>query len=544
MTGSAGDRARTVAPGALADAARPRRLGCAGVARRLRFPRAAVATPHYLASAVGLAALADGANAMDAVVAANLALGVVAPYLCGYGGDVFAIVWDGELHGYLGSGRSAARVDADDVRARHRRMPVFGGESVTVPGGPAGWFDLLERFGTRTLGELAAPAIRLARDGFEVTPAGGSVFEESKRMYARFDDWTRVYGAVRAGSVLRQPALARTIELLASEGPEAYYRGPIAAAIAAAVSADGGALDAADLAAHRGEWVSPLRASYRDNEIAELPPPTQGVAALEALRILDGFDDLGTRDPVTREHLRIEAFKAAMADRDRWVTDPDVMPLDAGALLAEEWVARRRGAIDPARAGIPDAARPQPGGTAYLCAADADGLLVSLIQSNFVHFGSGVHVPDWGINLNNRGFSFTLDRERPNVLAPAKRPMHTLIPAMALRDGEPWLVFGSMGGDAQAAVHVQVLGHVLDEGVDPADAIAAPRWRVDIGSWEVRAESRLPGELVSGLRLLGHDVSSTAAYDSAMGHAHAIWRTSGGYGATADPRAESAALGL
>jgi gamma-glutamyltranspeptidase/glutathione hydrolase len=193
---------------------------------------------------------------------------------------------------------------------------------------------------------------------------------------------------------------------------------------------------------------------------------------------------------------------------------------------------------------MPDPARSQPGGTAYLCAADADGLLVSLIQSNFVHFGSGVHVPEWGINLNNRGFSFSLDADRPNVLAPGKRPMHTLIPAMVLRDGDPWLVFGSMGGDAQAAVHIQVLGHILDEDADPADAIAAPRWRADVGSWQVRAETRMADDVVSGLRSRGHDVTPTVEYDSGMGHAHAIWRTDGGYGVTADPRAESAALGL
>ena len=531
-----GDKGRTVLLGA--------GLGCAAVARRYRFPHAAVATPHYLASSAGLATLAGGGNAMDAVIAANLALGVVAPYLCGYGGDVFAIVWDGELHGYLGSGRSPGAASVDDVRTRHGHMPVFGADSVTVPGGPAGWFDLLERFGTRELAQLAEPALRLARDGFEVTPAGASVFEESRRMYGQFSDWMHVYGDVDAGTVLRQPALVRTIEALAADGPDAYYRGAIADAIAAAVTAGGGALTRGDLAAHEGEWAMPMCASYRGVEVAELPPPTQGASVLEALRILDGFDGLGERDAVTREHLRIEAFKVAMADRDRWITDPDAMPVDASALFADEWVTARHTTIDPTRAGTPDPGRPQPGGTAYLCAADADGLLVSLIQSNFVHFGSGVHVPEWGINLNNRGFSFSLDPERPNVLAPAKRPMHTLIPAMALRDGEPWLVFGSMGGDAQAAVHVQVLGHIVDEAADPADAISAPRWRADVGTWTVRAESRMPDELLAGLRALGHDVRVTTDYDSGMGHAHAIWPTRGGYGVTSDPRAESAALGL
>ncbi|MEX2253847.1 MAG: gamma-glutamyltransferase family protein [Acidimicrobiia bacterium] len=514
------------------------------MARRYRFPRAAVATPHYLASAAGAATLARGGNAVDAALAANLALGVVAPYLCGYGGDVFAIVWDGELHGYLGSGRSAAAASRDDVQARHGHMPVFGADSVTTPGGPAGWFALLERFGTRDFGELATEAVRLARDGFEVTPAGAIPFEESRQMYRSFEAWMQVYGTVDVGSVLRQPALARTIEALAADGPDAYYRGAIAHAIAGAIADGGGSLAVTDLASHTGEWAAPLRAPYRDVEIAELPPPTQGASTLEALRILDGFDDLGRRDPVAREHLRIEAFKAAMADRDQWITDPDAMPVAASTLYSDGWVAARRAAIDPDRAGTPDAALAQPGGTAYLCAADADGLMVSLIQSNFVHFGSGVHVPEWGINLNNRGFSFSLDPARPNVLAPGKRPMHTLIPAMGLRDGEPWLVFGSMGGDAQAAVHVQVFGHVIDEGADPADAISEPRWRADVGTWTVRAETRMPDAVVAGLRALGHDVRTTSGYDSGMGHAHAIWRTAGGYGVTSDPRSEGSALGL
>lgn len=514
------------------------------MARRLRYPRGAVATPHYLASSAGLAVLADGGNALDATIAANLVLGVVTPYLCGYGGDLFAIVWDGEPHGYLGSGRSAAATSVDDMRVRHGSMPVFGAETVTVPGGPAGWFDLLERFGTRSFGDLATTALRYARDGFEVTAHGATAFDESRRMYRSFADWQAMYGDVREGTVLRQPALARTIQVLAADGPDAYYRGPIAEAIVETVGAASGALSTVDLAGHAGEWVSPLAATFRDTQILELPPPTQGTAALEVLRILDGFDDLGRLDDVAREHLRIEATKQAMADRDAWITDPAHMTVEPGALLADAWVGARRAAIDPARVVTPEPALPQPGGTAYLCASDADGMRISLIQSNFVHFGSGVHVNDWGINLNNRGFSFSLDEERVNVLAPSKRPMHTLIPAMALRDGEPWMVFGSMGGDAQVGVHVQVLGHVLDEGADPADAIAAPRWRLDVGSWDVKVETRLPDALRDGLVARGHSIATTTDFDSGMGHAHAIWATDGGYGATSDPRAESAALGL
>lgn len=512
--------------------------------RRFRFPRAAVASPHYLASAAGLSTLARGGNAIDAVIAANLALGVVCPYLCGYGGDLFAIIWDGRLHGYLGSGRSPADDTLPALRARAggEGMPVFGADTVTVPGAVDGWFELLERFGSRTFGELASDAIVLARDGFEVTPAGAAPFAEARGMYPTSRHWQDVYAHVEAGTRLVQPALARTIETLAADGPEVYYRGEIAEAIATGVQGSGGALHASDLAGHEGEWVDPLLATYRDVAVAELPPPTQGVTALEALRILDG--DALPKPGAAREHLLIEATKQALADRDRWVTDPSAMPRPASDLLDEGWISARRRALDPDRAVMPDPGVPQPGGTAYLCAADADGLLVSLIQSNFVHFGSGVHVPEWGINLNNRGFSFSLDETRPNVYAPAKRPMHTLIPAMALRDDKPALAFGSMGGDAQAAVHVQVLAHAIDDHDDPAEAIGAPRWRIDPGAWRVRAESRFDSDLLGELRARGHDVVDAPPFDSGMGHAHAIWPAVGGWGATSDPRSEGAALGL
>ena len=512
------------------------------MARRLRFPQAAVATPHYLATSAGLGALARGGNAFDAVLAANLALGVVAPYFCGYGGDVFAIVWDGSLQGYLGSGRSAAAASlADAGEGFGGRLPPFGGAVVTVPGAVAGWFDLLERFGTRSFGDLAGSAIGLARDGFEITPQAAVAFDESRAFYRGFDAWNAAYGSVGAGDVLRQPAMARTIEAVAADGPEAYYRGPIADAIAQAVQSAGGVLTAADLATHAGEWTTPLSATYRDAEVFELPPPTQGVSALEALRVLDGLQP--PESGAGREHALLEATKLALADRDRWVTDPDAMPVPATTLLSDRWVESRRGAIDPDRAGTPDPGEPQPGGTAYLCAADADGMFVSLIQSNFIHFGSGVHVPEWGINLNNRGVSFSLDADRPNALAPAKRPMHTIIPAMVLRDGAPWAAFGSMGGDAQVPVHVQVLHRVLAEAADGADAIHAPRWRVDVDSWRVHAESRFDATTLDGLRALGHEVTTTGPFDSGMGHAHAVWRTVGGYGATSDPRSEGAALG-
>jgi gamma-glutamyltranspeptidase/glutathione hydrolase len=507
-----------------------------------RFPQAGVATPHYLASAAGLESLARGGNAMDAVIAANLALGVVAPYLCGYGGDVFAIVWDGELHGYLGSGCSGRGDTLDRVAAEHETMPVLGGQSVTVPGAPAGWFALLERWGTRSFADLAGPARRYASDGFAISEIGRESFDGCRALYADFADWMRAYGEATSGRVLRQPALTRTIDALASDGPDAYYRGPIADAIATAVQAGGGTLAAPDLAAHAGRWGEPLRASYRDVEVAELPPPTQGVTALEGLRILDGVDL--PPDGLDRQHLMIEAMKLALSDRDAFVTDPAAMRVAPGDLLTDAFVAGRRTEIDIARASAPTPGRAQTGGTAYLCAADGDGLLVSLIQSNFLAFGSGVHVPEWGINLNNRASSFTLDPERANTLAPSKLPMHTLIPAMALRDGQPWLVFGSMGADAQAQVHVQLLARMVDDGDDSQVAIDAPRWRVEPQTWQLLAEPRFDAAVIDGLRARGHDVRTTRPFDLRMGHAHAIELRPDGYGIATDPRAEGAALGI
>jgi gamma-glutamyltranspeptidase / glutathione hydrolase len=307
-----------------------------------RFPRAGVASPHYLASSAGLATLARGGNALDAAIAANLALGVVAPYLCGYGGDVFAIVWDGRLQGYLGSGRSAkaATIDAVCAQAHTDTMPLFGPHSVTVPGAVAGWFDLLDRWGTRSFGELAQHALSYARDGFELTPTGEMYITGSLTMYEGFDALRAAYDGAHAGQVLRQPALAHTIAMLAADGPDAYYRGPIATAIADTVEAAGGLLTSGDLAAYESRWADPLRAPYRDVEVAELQAPTQGVTALEALRILDGIA-LPT-DGADRQHLLIEAIKLALEDRDDYVSDPDAMSVTPDDMLSDGWAARAR----------------------------------------------------------------------------------------------------------------------------------------------------------------------------------------------------------
>jgi gamma-glutamyltranspeptidase / glutathione hydrolase len=510
------------------------------------FPSGVVATPHYLASAAGLAQLASGGNAIDAAVAANLVLGVVCPYLCGYGGDLLALVHDGDLHAYRGVGRSpqAATVAGVRERAGTDEMPVVGAHTVTVPGAIAGWFTLLERFGTRSFGEVASTALQYAAEGFPLTRRGAWYFNSCRALYDHFGlgDFSNAYPESKPGDRLAQPSLAKTIKVLGADGPDAYYRGPIGEAIAARLAEAGSCMTAADLAAHEAAWVTPISANFRDVEVVELPPPTQGVTALEALRIVDGLDLPAAG--ADREHLLIEAAKAALVDRNAHVGDPDSMRIDPAALYSDDWVARRRTAIDPARASAPVPMPAADGGTIYLCATDRDGLLVSLIQSNFTAAGAGVRVDEWGINLQNRGSSFVLREGHPNAMDGGKLPMHTLIPALARREGAPWMVFGAMGGHGQAQTHVQVLVRMLLDGDEPQEAIDRPRFAVDPGTWSVSVEGRYDTETVEELRRRGHTVNVVRDFDDGMGHAHAIQALSPGYRAGSDSRAEGGALGL
>jgi gamma-glutamyltranspeptidase/glutathione hydrolase len=499
-----------------------------------------------LASAAGAEVLASGGNALDAAVATNLTLGVVTPYLCGYGGDLFALIWaDGAAHGYLGSGRAGSAATPETVRSRAGadQMPVTGPLTVTVPGAAEAWFVLLERFGTRSFGELATPALALAEEGFEVSEAAAASLARAARVYAGSAEWERVYGSAEAGRTLRQPGLARTIRALAELGPDAYYRGEMATAIAEHLSSSGGLVTADDLAAHHGEWAAPIGAGFADLEVLELPPPTQGAAALEALRILAQLGPVPPDGP-ERHHAAIEATKLALADRDAYLSDPAAMaPVGVETLLSDAWTAGRARSFDPSLAGDPPPGRPAIPGTAYFCAADRDGMLVSMIQSNYMGFGSGVTVPGWGINLQNRGAYFSLDPSHVNVMAPGKRTLHTLMPAMALRGGHPEIVFGAMGGDGQAQTHVQLVLRMATDRWAPQDAVDAPRWIVDPGTWAVTAESRFEPDVIEGLRARGHRLAVTGPYDSLLGHAHAIQVTPQGYVAGTDPRAEGAAVG-
>jgi gamma-glutamyltranspeptidase / glutathione hydrolase len=520
------------------------------------FPNGCVASPHHLASAAGQAVLADGGNAVDAAVAANLVLAVVTPYHCGVGGDLLAIVWDGRATGVLSVGAAPAGATPDAIRAAidaghgdasrslpgTAGMPTFGALPVTVPGAVAGWSRLLERWGSRSFGGVAAAALDLARDGFPVSPHGAEHVERARPHLADQPGWADHYGRMRAGDRFVQPDLAATLEAIASDGPDALYRGPIGERIVATVQAHGSTMTAADLAGHTVEELAPLAGRYRDVEVLELPPPTQGLTALTALGVLDALGPLPD-DPALALHLQVEVVRAALGDRQDHLADPRAMTTRPDELLAPTRLRAIGAAIDRDAAGDWPRTRPAPGGTAYLCAADRDGLLVSLIQSNFVGFGSGVVVPGTGIGLHDRGAHFSLDPDDPGVIAPGRRPMHTLIPAMALRDGEPWLVFGTMGGDGQPQTHVQLLGHLVDRGEDVQTAIDAPRFVVDVADGSVAIEARAAAAVVDGLRARGHVVRELAPYDHLAGHAHAIAVAPAGYAGGSDPRCEGAVVG-
>lgn len=523
------------------------------------FARGAVATPDHHATSAGRDVLAAGGNAVDAVVAAGLVLATVTPYFCGLGGDVLALVWDGRPRGLLSVGSAPLGADPDQVRAAlaTRRssgaeeipslpgtggMPDRGALSVTVPGAVAGWMTLLEQHGSWTFERVAQHAIRLAEEGFVVSSFAATSVTRSRPRLGTEPGWEATYGGMRAGVRFAQPVLARTLRTLALRGSSAFYEGELAEATARTLAAHGSAMTVDDMAAHRPSWVEPLSGTYRGVTVLELPPPTQGVSVLTALAILEELGPLPD-GPVEAVHLQVEAVRAAMADRQEHIGDPATMRTTPGELLAPARIARIAGAVDGRRAGPWPTARPAPGGTAYLCAADADGLLVSLIQSNFMGFGSGVVVAEGGFGLHNRGSHLSLDPGDANAIGPRRRPLHTLIPALVLEDGAPRYVMGTMGGDAQAQVHVQLLGHLVDRGRGLAETLEQPRFVVDVGDGSVALEPTTPREVAEGLAALGH-VVTTVPDARVAGHAHLIAPRPYGYDVASDPRCDGAASGI
>jgi gamma-glutamyltranspeptidase/glutathione hydrolase len=548
----------------------------------LYAPRGAVATSQPLAASAGLAVLRRGGNAVDAALATAIALTVVQPGSNDIGGDLFAIVWDGErLHGLNASGRAPAALTRERVLTTLGGRGVVPGEArggaqaeagecgampergwlpVTVPGAPAGWRDLHARFGALPFADLFTDAIAYAEHGYPVSAGVARQWERAAAVQANLDgaefaEWARVFTVDGrrppvAGERWRNPGAARTLGLIAATGAEAFYQGEIAVALDEYAARTGGLVTAADLAAHTSTWVEPISVSYRGHEVWELPPNGQGLAALLALNILDGVDVAGL-SLEERLHWQVEAMKLGFADAHAYVADPDRVAVPTMELLTKEYAAARRALVSE-RAAIPAPGEPVGGGTVYLCAADADGMMVSLIQSNYQGFGSYVVLPGYGFGLQNRGTGFVLDPGHPNVVAPGKRPYHTIIPGFLTRGGAPVGPFGVMGGHMQPQGHLQVIASTVDDGLDPQTALGMPRWY-----WHTGLALAVEPELtatpagaaaVEGLRRRGHEVV-VLNEPAAFGYGQAIWRLSdrdgdGGYVVGSEPRADGSAYGF
>jgi gamma-glutamyltranspeptidase/glutathione hydrolase len=522
--------------------------------------RHVVATPHYLASVAGLAMLERGGSAVDAIIAANATLAVVYAHMSGLGGDLFAQVWDPKrrtLAALNASGRAGERATIDVFKAKgwESIRPRGPFAAITVPGAVDGWSQLHRRYGKLEWRELFQPAIQHAH-GFPLSP-------KFRDFIARYADTLRPFEATaavflpggrapEAGAILRQPDLARSLTLVAEQGAEAFYRGELGRRILQGLRAAGGILTEDDLASHTSDWVEPLRTTYRGYEVTQLPPNTQGIAALMILNLIEGVD-LGSVGEGTADyyHLMTEATKLAFADRDRWVSDPATAAIPVDRLLAKDYAAERRRLVDMTRARPEQETAPGDlgGDTVYLCAADADGCAVSLIQSVYYEFGSAFMPPGTGILLQNRGSFFTLNPEHVNALAPRKRTFHTIIPAMALREGRPALLFGTMGGEGQPQTQAAVLTRLVDFGFNVQEAIEAPRWLYGRtwgeASKSLRLEGRVPDNVAGELIRRGHEVQMMPDWSETMGHAQAIRidHEQGVLHGGADPRGEGAALG-
>lgn len=525
-------------------------------------PRAAAATSQPLATTAALEILAAGGNAVDAAVAAAAVLNVVEPHMTGMGGDVFALLWNASeqrLEGMRSIGRAGSLVSPEELRSRgHERMPGSGAESVTVPGSLAGWAALLERHGTLTLAEALAPAIRVAEEGFPVTPIIAEDWANQVEKLARNDGAAAVYllddphtsepRAPRAGEWHRNPDLAESFRAVAMEGVGAFYGGALGRTVVDGLQELGGFLTLDDLATHRAEWVEPISVPFRGYRMYQLPPPNQGLAALQMLRMLDSYDmeSMGHNTPEYL-HIMTEVKKLAYADLSAHMADPDHMEVSPESLLDESYLQGRRALITST-----PAERVEPGEfitdaeTIYLAVADEEGNMISLINSVYGYFGSGVVVPGTGMVLQNRGAGFTLDDGHPNQVAAGKRPFHTIIPAFITRETasgeEPWLAYGVMGGGYQPQGHVQVLLNMLVFGMDLQTAIDAPR-AAHASGLRITLEEPIGDDVRTQLEAMGHEVGNAGRLS--YGGAQAVMRLPGGKGwaAGSDPRKDGHAAG-
>jgi gamma-glutamyltranspeptidase/glutathione hydrolase len=512
--------------------------------------RNVVATSQPLAAQAGLRMLLSGGNAVDAALAAAIALTVVEPTSNGIGSDAFAIVWDGStLHGLNASGRSPAAWTTDAF-ARFDAMPLRGWHAVTVPGAVSAWVELSRRFGKLPFEQLFAPAIDYARNGFLVSPITAAAWKRSVEIFAgaEFESFRLTFAprgrAPEAGELFRSESHARTLESIATSRGESFYRGELADRIAAHARDGGGLVTLEDLASHRVDWVEPISAGWQGVRLHEIPPNGQGIAALIALNILSRFDlaRMGA-DSIAATHVQIEAMKLALADAYAQVADPDHMTMTCDELLSAAHGDRRAREIDMNRAK-PQAAAGNAGGTVYLTAGDASGMMVSFIQSNYYGFGSGVVIPGTGIAMQNRGNGFVLTPGHPNRVGPRKRPFHTIIPAFVTdaTSGRPLMSFGVMGGHMQAQGHVQMITRIFTFAQNPQAASDAPRWRVD-GGLDVSVESGgFAPELLEGLKQRGHRLRLASLGE--FGGAQLIYRLEDGYFAASDHRKDGQAVGF
>ncbi|MBL7776142.1 MAG: gamma-glutamyltransferase, partial [Saprospiraceae bacterium] len=487
-------------------------------------------TSQPLASLVAIDILKKGGTAIDAAIAANACLGLMEPTGCGIGGDLFALVWDAKtqkLYGLNGSGRSPQALSLEYFQQQKlASIPPYGPLPVTVPGAVDGWFELHRRFGRLPMADVLAPAIGYAENGFPVTELIAYYLQASARRFADYPNFRETYlpggKAPEKGEVFRNPALANTYRQLAQNGRDVFYKGKMAAAIAGFLREQGGFLSEADLAAHQSEWVEPLSVNYRGYDIWELPPNGQGIAALQMLNILEGFDfqpaDFGTARHI---HLFSETKKLVYEDRARYYADPNFAKIPLQQLLDKNYAAQRRARIQPDRAANRvEAGTLSAPNTIYLTVADREGNMISLIQSNFRGMGSGMVPPGLGFMLQDRGELFSLDPAHANAFAPGKRPFHTIIPAFITKDGAPFLCFGVMGGDFQPLGHVQIIQNIIDFGMNIQEAGDAPRIDHSGGNSEptgpasgggggrgqILLESGVPYETVRQLLQMGHQV--------------------------------------
>jgi gamma-glutamyltranspeptidase / glutathione hydrolase len=513
--------------------------------------RGMVATSQPMAAQVGMEMLKRGGNAVDAAIAMAAALTVVEPTANGIGGDAFAIVWiEDRLHGLNASGPAPRAISREAVEALgHDEMPALGLTPITVPGAPAAWAALSQRFGRLPFAELLAPAIDLAERGYAVSPVAGLAWHQAWQCFSRcqgeeFSSWFEHFApqgrAPRPGEIWRSTDMAATLRRIADSRTEAFYRGELAEQIEAFMQRHGGFLGQADLAAYAPEWVEPVGVGYRDHEIWEIPPNGSGLVALQALGMLEALGE-PPRDPVETLHRRIEATKLAYADGLHYISERSAMSTNVEQLLRVEYL-RARAALIGHEALQPLHGNPHKGGTVYLATADGEGNMVSFIQSNYEGFGSGIVIPGTGISLQNRGRSFSLAADHVNALAPGKRPYHTIIPGFITRHGTAVGPFGVMGGFMQPQGHVQVITAMLDERLNPQAALDLPRWMWTRDT-TIQVEPHFADHLAQALARRGHRI--VKASDSlAFGRGQIILRDrhSGSFCGGTEPRTDGAVL--